>query len=93
MLTLDEIKRQLYVEHDEDDVLFAGYMVAATDYLSSIGVDMTADPLPPSIRQAELLLVGHWFRHREATSDAGRGTASVPFSVDALIAPHRRWTA
>ncbi len=93
MSTLDEIKRHLRIDHDEDNASLADYAAAASDYLSLIGLDMTAEPLPPSIRQAELLLIGHWYARREAASDAGRGTASVPFSVDALIAPHRRWTA
>ncbi len=40
---------------------------AAVDHLSSIGVDMTADPLPPALHRAVLLLVGHFERNPEAT--------------------------
>ncbi|QPC43493.1 phage head-tail connector protein [Kaustia mangrovi] len=44
--------------------------------------------VPQSIRHALLLLVGHWYENREATSPDVPGT--VPFAVDALLAPHRR---
>jgi uncharacterized phiE125 gp8 family phage protein len=55
----------------------AGYGPAATD-------------VPSSIRQAVLLLVGHWYANREAvTSDPA---APLPFAVDALLSPLRRLT-
>lgn len=43
---------------------------------------------PQSIRQAILLLVGHWYRNREATSAGGE--ANLPHAVDALLTPWRR---
>ncbi len=42
--------------------------------------------LPEPIRQALLLLVGHWYENREATGTAKDQTA---FSVHALLAPYR----
>ena len=42
--------------------------------------------LPEPIRQALLLLVGHWYENREATGTAREQTA---FSVHALLAPYR----
>jgi uncharacterized phiE125 gp8 family phage protein len=41
------------------------------------------------IRQAVLLLVGHWYENR-ATVNIGNITSIIPFTVDALIAPFRR---
>ncbi|MDW7658134.1 MAG: head-tail connector protein [Bacillota bacterium] len=42
--------------------------------------------LPELIRQALLLLVGHWYENREATGTAKDQTA---FSVHALLSPYR----
>ena len=42
--------------------------------------------IPEPIRQALLLLVGHWYENREATGTAKDQTA---FSVHALLAPYR----
>ena len=43
--------------------------------------------VPEPIRHAILLLVGHWYQHRETVSPGP--TASVPMAFDALIAPFR----
>lgn len=48
------------------------------------------DEVPAAIRQAVLLLVGHWYENREAVA-AGREGTVMPKSVDALLAPFRRY--
>ncbi len=53
----------------------AGYGAAATD-------------VPEALRQAMLVLVAHWFEHRDAVLMAGTG-AIVPVGFDKLIAPYR----
>ena len=47
------------------------------------------DPLdvPEPIKLAILLLIGHWYEHREASS--GTQLHNLPLGVDALIAPYR----
>ena len=92
MRTLAEIKAHLRIEYDEDDDLLAGYAEATHQYVAAIGVDMTADPLPKPVAQAELMLIGHWFRQRETVAGEGTASRTVPFSVDALIAPYRSWS-
>lgn len=42
---------------------------------------------PPAIKQAILLLVGHWYEER---STVGTVTAEIAFTVNALVAPFRR---
>lgn len=44
--------------------------------------------LPPELRQAILLLAGHWYNQREAASAVQMHT--VPFAVDALVKPFVR---
>lgn len=48
------------------------------------------EELKPSVKRAALLLIGHWFRDREAVSETAR--YSLPMSVDALLSPIR-WYA
>jgi uncharacterized phiE125 gp8 family phage protein len=43
---------------------------------------------PAPIKQAILLLVGHWYQNREPTALGGR--PNIPMTVDALVAPWRR---
>lgn len=44
--------------------------------------------VPPALKAAILLMVGHWYQSREAATD---GAMSVlPMAVDALVAPYRR---
>lgn len=48
----------------------------------------TTSTVPDPLKVAILLLVGHWYQNREAVSAAGM--TSLPFAVEALIAPYRR---
>jgi uncharacterized phiE125 gp8 family phage protein len=47
----------------------------------------SADDVPAPLRQAILLLVGHFYTNREALGPTNRG--ALPFAVDALLAPYR----
>ncbi|MFG1247621.1 head-tail connector protein [Xanthobacter flavus] len=51
------------------------------------GYGLTANDVPAAIRHAALLMVGHWYEHRE---DAEAGT--VPKASNILLAPLRRVT-
>ena len=53
------------------------------------GFGATADKVPAAIRQAMLLLVGHWYQNRETVS-VGDAVYQLPFAVDALLGPRRR---
>ena len=46
-----------------------------------------ATTVPPALKAAVLLLVGHLYRNREATT--AEALAALPMGVDALIAPFR----
>jgi uncharacterized phiE125 gp8 family phage protein len=52
------------------------------------GYGATALAVPDAIRQAILLLVGHWHANREAVA-VGNAVNTVPFAVDALLSPYR----
>jgi uncharacterized phiE125 gp8 family phage protein len=46
--------------------------------------------VPAPIKQAILLLVGHWFYSRTAVN-IGNSVSETPFAVDALLSPYRIW--
>lgn len=46
-----------------------------------------ANDVPMPLRQAMLLLIGHWYNNREAVGASNQ--ASLPFAVESLIAPYR----
>lgn len=50
-----------------------------------------ASTVPVAIKQAILLLIGHWFANRE-TVVVGTITAQMPFAVEALLSTYRVWS-
>lgn len=45
--------------------------------------------MPQPIKQAALLLVGHWYKNRDAVS--GNPAQTVPMAVDTLLSSYRVW--
>lgn len=87
MVGLSEAKDHLRVDHDDDDLLIDRCIQAAVNHLESIDVDMSGEPLPAALHQAILLLVGHFYENRSATS--AEQLRYIPVGVDRLIAPFR----
>lgn len=48
-----------------------------------------ATAVPAAIKAAMLLMIGHWYRSREAVV-VGQTPADLPMGVDALLTPYRR---
>jgi uncharacterized phiE125 gp8 family phage protein len=57
------------------------------DYVAGYGDDASA--VPEDLRQALLVLVAHWFEHRDAVITAGAGTL-IPLGFDGMVAPYKR---
>lgn len=53
------------------------------------GFGSSAADVPATIRHALLLLVAHWYEHREPL-EIGSGINAVPPMVSELLSPHRR---
>ena len=87
MTTLTEAKAHLRVTEADFDPEIQGFIDAAVDHLRSIGVDMTATPIPPAIHQATLMMVSHFFENRCATQEADQRTSTI--SINRLVAPYR----
>jgi uncharacterized phiE125 gp8 family phage protein len=54
------------------------------------GYGTSGDKVPMPIRQAMLLLIGHWYRNRESVN-VGNIVSELPQAFDALIGPYRTW--
>lgn len=67
----------------------AGDRADAVSVTFVAGFGDAASDVPESIRHAALLLIGHWYEHREGVS-AGVSMTDVPMAVSALLTPHRR---
>lgn len=60
-------------------------MRAEVDFVAS-----TPEDVWPAIKTAMLLLIGHWYKNREAVSEGS--ATSLPFAVHALLSPLKmRW--
>lgn len=98
MVTLEQVKHQCRIEHDDEDVLLAGYIAAARDHVQmyldrNIYEVAIPDDDPdgvidnPSIDQATLLMIGHWYAHREAVSESSMN--EMPMGTYCLLQPYR----
>jgi uncharacterized phage protein (predicted DNA packaging) len=69
MLTIEETKLHLRVDHDHEDTLITALMSAATaataDYLG-LPLDQMTSTVPSPIKAATLLLIGDLFENRTA---------------------------
>lgn len=99
MIDLDLVKRQLVVEHDEDDLLIQGYLDAAVAHVEqhcdraivdSSPVEPTQMLLTNDVKQAVLMLVAHWYANREAVA-AGISVAEVPLGFERLLWYRKRF--
>ncbi|GAB5431054.1 MAG: hypothetical protein EpisKO_04240 [Epibacterium sp.] len=98
MVTLEECYQHLNLRVEKNGIGEGGvdegdkrelqrFIDTACDHLKSIGVDVSQEPLPPAIHHAILLLVGHFYKNRQATTH--EQVRFTPIGVDRLIAPYR----
>ena len=93
ILTLAEVKTHLRVGSDAtEDALITTYITAAREYVEgyqnrvflSSDEEVEAETMTGVEKAACLLLIGHWYEHREAVV-LGTPPSDVPFAVKALL--------
>ena len=95
MLNIDDLKKHLNIDHDEDDAYIAELISVAEDavetYLNRPINDFvdSEGKLKPAIRHACRLLVGTWYANRESVVFSS--PSEMPDGVVALLMPLRRF--
>lgn len=87
-VTLQQAKDHLRVDFNDQDAMILGLIEAADDWMKSVGV-AEENLSRPSVQQAALILIGHWFDGTSFSSEDGAGTITIPYATRALIAPWR----
>ena len=95
-LSVNDVKRHLIIDHNDDDLLIADLITVAEDAVrrdlnlySLKDIEDCTGMLPASVMQAMLLLIGTLYANRESVS---YGQAHpVPHSYEYLIALARNY--
>lgn len=87
-ITLEMVKHQCRIDHDDEDDLLMRYLNAALIHASNY-IDGLLDESNPVVQQAVLLLVGHWYDNREAVNNDYQTPQSISFGFEALLQPYR----
>ncbi|WP_426977480.1 head-tail connector protein [Acinetobacter johnsonii] len=100
-LTKEQVKLNLRIDHDEEDVLIESLIKAAFDAfeqstnrkLYEVDAVIPEDVengiiVTDSILQGAYMLIGHWYANRE-TAVVGTITAVLPLATDWLWKRHR----
>ena len=95
-LTIDEVKKHLYIDHDDDNRYIADLITVAED---AVKTDLNLDSLceiedetgmlPASVIQAMLLLIGTLYANRESVTYGTPHT--VPHSYEYLLDLNRQY--
>jgi uncharacterized phage protein (predicted DNA packaging) len=92
ILTLEDIKRHLNVDFNEDDELITSMMEAAEASIeNSIGVplaDFVSDGFPADLKHAIRIMTANFYEFREGFTHGK--IQQVPFTLAHLIAPYKK---
>lgn len=99
---LELLKTQARIDTDEEDELLKSYVAAALAHVELHCDRVLVDPVPdeplqpdqmaltPDVWQAVVLLVAHWYAHREAVVTGPAATA-VPLGFERLLWYRKRF--
>lgn len=93
-VTVEDIKRFLYIDFEADDLLLAELIEAAEDTISRhIGRRLNElvrcdGTLPGSLIQAIKIMVANMYASRESVAFGGN-PVKIPYSFEYLLAPFR----
>lgn len=88
-ISLDDAKKHLNVEHNEDDAFISELIDVAEDHLSGllhrqlVSVEESSGELPAALRHALRIIVARFYADREGYR-SGRVT-ELPFALGSLI--------
>ena len=87
MSLLEKLKKNLILEHDEDDELLEHYLTAATSYAESFQHRQDGyylkSPMSPTTEHGIIILSSHFYESRDGSTGG--------FFADSAIAGERVW--
>ena len=98
MIDLVLVKAHLRVDGTEEDALIGTYLNGAVEYVQQhcdrriVEAPETSEQmaLTDDVKQAILLLIGHWYANREEVA-IGAAANQVPMGVNALLWTRKRF--
>ena len=100
MTLLEKVKKNLILEHDEDDELLQMYITAAASYAESYQHIAegyySENEMPPTTEQAVIMLSSHFYESRDGSTggffgDNVQAGKQVWDTVNMLLRLDRRW--
>lgn len=97
---LEKVKKNLILEHSEDDELLKGYITAAVAYAESYQHVTegyySENAMPPTTEQAVIMLASHFYESRDGSTggffaDNVQAGQQVWNTVNLLLRLDRRW--
>ena len=86
MVTLQQVKDHLRIVDDAEDAYLAHLIETARSVIENDCKRIFEDP-PAPVQHAALLLIGHWYAHRE---EVAPGTMiEIPVAARHLLSPYR----
>ena len=82
MLKLDEVKGFLRIDHNEEDGYISVLLLLAKELCENYLRKDIIEPMPESVRQAQLLVISHFYENRSGTG--------VPDTVYRLLDAYRK---
>ena len=88
-LLLDDVKRNLIIEHNDDDFLLQTYITSAVSYAENYQHHTDGyyleNPMAPATRQAVIMLASHFYESRDGSTGG--------FFNDSIQAAQQSWDA
>lgn len=101
MTLLEKVKKNLILEHDEDDELLQMYITAAVSYAESyqhiVEGYYSENDMPPTTEQAVIMLASHFYESRDGSTggffaDNTNAAQQVWNTINLLLRLDRKWT-
>ena len=87
IVTVEEVKNHLRIQHGEEDDLITGFIVQAQAVAEDYCRVQFSDPAPEPVRLAVLLMVSHYYENRDNPDRQVYVTMRVAF--ENLLYPYR----
>jgi len=84
MINLKAVKEFLRLDSDAEDKYLKILIILAKEICENYLRQPLPRPIPKSVKQAQLLIIGYFFENREGTRDC------VPQAVFSLLNPYRK---